>query len=106
MGHTTDDETPRPKIRGDGIDTWSAWRTNIPRDLAPYVLEDDEPDEARAEQTSLVGQSEPRVSRTEEDMEGTPLSRIHLACAQIALLLYERRITGRKTSSLSANYSR
>ena len=81
LGDTTDDETPRPKIREDGIDTWSAWGTNISRDLAPYVLGGDEPDEARAEQTSLVGQAEPQVSRAEEDMEGTPLSMTHLACA-------------------------
>ena len=69
-------------------------------------MEDGEPDEARAEQTSPVGQSEPQVSRTEEeDMGGISISRIHIACAQPALLLYDKTNNAAKNELLVCKLS-
>ena len=82
------------------IEELDAWRPDILRNLSPYVLQDDAPDEVRADQTSLFGQAEAHVLAVHAAMQGVPLSKTMISCDEIAILLYDKTITVAKNELL------
>ena len=99
------DEGPGRRTCALRLDEWDAWRPDVMRNLSPYVLQDDAADEVRADQTSLFGQAEAHVRAVHVAMQGVPLSKTMISCAEIAMLPYDKTITDAKNELLVSKIS-